>query len=284
MNLQQLLGIVRELARAWSADGISRLSAALAYFAVFSLAPLLIIVIQIAAFVLGAGRAGGHHAAARAAIFSWLQHSLGASATAVVAQIVDSMLRQPGQGLFAAAIGWMLLIFGALGLVGALRDALDIVWHVQPPETGLLGALRARALSLAFVVVTAFFLIATVIVNTALLGFAGSELLATLVSFAACVLLFALLFKLFPAAKVGWRDALAGAAATTVLFEVGQLALSWYLNRASTASVYGAAGSLVLILLWIYYTAQTVLIGAEFTKALGERSTSTVAGAGAIAG
>ncbi len=272
-----MLAVVREVARAWSEDGISRLSAALAYFAVFSLAPLLIIVIQVAALVLGAGHAEGHHSAARDAIFNWLQHSLGTAASAAVSQIVDSMLRQPAQGLFAAFASWTLLFFGALGLVGALRDALDIVWHVRSSDAGIRGALRTRALSLVFIIVTAFFLIATVSVNTALAGSIGSQVLGTLVSFAACTLLFALMFKFFPAATVTWREALVGASVTAVLFELGQLALSWYLGRASTASAYGAAGSLVVVLLWIYYTAQTVLIGAEFTKAFGERFGSRAA-------
>ena len=271
---RNVVSVVREVAAAWSKDGVSRLSAALAYFAIFSLAPLLIIVIQIAALVLGGGNAAGHHSAARAAILGWLQHSLGAQATGAVSQIVDSMLKQQGQGIVAAIISWALLLFGALGLVGALRDSLDIVWQARSSETGIWAAVRSRAVSLVLIVVTAVFLIGTVALTTFLggtAGTAGSQALGTVVSFAVCVLLFGAIFKFLPAAKVSWRDALVGAGVTALLFEIGQLLLAWYLGRASTASAYGAAGSLVVVLLWIYYSAQIVLIGAEFTKVYAAR-------------
>ena len=270
MGDRNVVSVVREVAAAWSKDGVSRLSAALAYFAIFSLAPLLIIVIQIAALVLGGGNAAGHHSAARAAILGWLQHSLGAQATGAVSQIVDSMLKQQGQGIVAAIISWALLLFGALGLVGALRDSLDIVWQARSSETGIWAAVRSRAVSLVLIVVTAVFLIGTVALTTFLGGNGRNRRLPSARDRRFVRGLRAALRRHLQI-LAGGKSVVARRARRRGRYRAPlrdrTALLAWHSGRASTASAYGAAGSLVVVLLWTDATlAQIVLIGAEFTK------------------
>lgn len=282
--MRRFIALIAQTASEWSKDKAPRLAAALAYYTAFSLAPLLIIVIQLAALVIGGGHAGGHHEVLRKAIFSSLSGVIGHKASDALRGIVDTIVHQQRQGIIAAAVSWGLLLFGALGLVDALQDALNTIWHVPPAATpSIWSQIRKRLTSFAMIGGIAFILIVSLLVNTALSAFAhvlaqlfpGLAFLMKIAdfigSFGIIALLFALMYKYLPDTNIQWGDVWTGAALTAALFDVGQFLLGWYLGRASTASAYGAAGSLVLILLWVFYSAQIFLFGAEFTKVSGGR-------------
>lgn len=284
LSMRRFLALIREAISEWSNDKAPNLAAALAYYTTFSLAPLLIIVIQFAALIMGGGRASGHHQVFRDAIFSALSGVLGREGVGILRGAVDTIAAQRQQGLVAAAISWILLLLGALGLVGALQDALNTVWHVST-ERGKSWwmQIRKRLMSLAMIAAIAFILIFSLLVNTALTAVAGSpahgfpqfdlvvKIADFLISLGVVTVLFALVYKYLPDVNVQWSDIWAGAVVTAVLFDVGQVLLGWYLGRTSTTSAYGAAGSLVLILLWVFYSAQILIFGAEFIKVFTTR-------------
>jgi membrane protein len=184
--------------------------------------------------------------------------------------------KRAGSGVLATIVSVGVLLFSASNVFGQLKDALDRVWGVAPPpKSGLWHTLQQRFFSITLVVGTVFLLIVSLIASTMLTGMTnaiGLEeglLLGALhfvVSFVVITALFALIFKVLPDARVQWRDVWAGAIATAVLFTIGKFLLGWYLGRAATTSVYGAAGSLVALLLWVYYSAQILFLGAEFTQ------------------
>ena len=255
----------------WEEDKAPRLGAALAFYSVFSIAPLLIIVIAAAGLIFG-------KEAAEKGIVSEIEGTVGEP----VAKAIEQMLvnaSEPGRSVTATIIGVATLVFGAMGVFGQLQDALNTVWKVTPkPGRGIWGFLRDRFFSLTMVLGTGFLLLVSLVLSTVLSalgtfmsdslpGGAGLwQVVQTVVSFAVVSLLFAMIFKFVPDARVAWRDVWFGALLTALFFTVGKLALGWYLGRESTTSEYGAAGSLVVILLWVYYTSQIMLFGAEFTR------------------
>jgi membrane protein len=261
--------LVKQTVNAWLEDKAQRMGASLAYYTVFSLAPLLVIALAVAAMIFGDQAA------------SQIQQEIGATVGGPVAGAIGQMIqhaKNPASGTIATMIGIVVLLFGASGVFGELQDALNTVWQVQPrPGRGLMGVLRDRFFSFSMVLGSCFLLLVSLIVTTALSavsrytsGLPGGDVLwqivNALVSFAIIALIFALIFKVVPDVKIGWGDVWVGAVVTAVLFTAGKYALSVYLASESVTSPYGAAGSLVIILLWVYYSSQILLFGAEFAR------------------
>jgi membrane protein len=247
------------------------MAAALAFYTTFSLAPLLIIAVAIAGLVFG-------REAAQGKIVYGIQSLVGISGAHTIQELIDNA-RKPASGTLAAIVGVATLLLGSTAVVGELQDSLNTVWKVKArPRTSLLSIVRTRFISFAMVLGVGFLLLVSLILSTllsVLTGLAGrviTSLDARLhlvdlgFSFLGITVLFALLYKVIPDVKLRWRDVWAGAAAASLLFAVGKFALGLYLGHSSVESTYGAAGSLVVLLLWVYYSAQILLFGAEFAQ------------------
>jgi membrane protein len=272
--------IVVEAASEWVNDKAPRLGAALAYYAIFSIAPLLVIAIAIAGMVLGEEAAQGQ-------ISAQVQNLVGTQGGEAVETMVKSA-NKPGAGTIGSALGIGMLLFGAAALFGQLQDALNTIWEVQPkPGRGAWGFVRDRFLSLTMVLGVAFLLLVSLIVSSALAA-VGTLLgdwqtgtvgliVTTSLDVVVVTVLFALIYKYLPDAVIAWRDVWFGAAVTAVMFSLGKFLIGLYLGRAGVGSAYGAAGSLAVLLVWLYYASQIFLFGAELTKAyanhLGSRIT-----------
>jgi membrane protein len=279
-----MLDLFKQTFSEWSRDKASRLAAAMAYYAIFSMAPLLVVAVQLLAVGLG-----GQEAAHRA-LHSQIAHVAGPGVSKALDGIVKAQEQHRGQGVIAAIIGWIMLLLGALGMFGTLQDALNTIWRA-PESTGfnLKRMLRDRSASFAMVLVVAVLLFVMVVASSLIVGLSSHVgLLAHpwiagtingLVTASVATLLFAAIYKFLPDTHVKWSDTWHGAVLTAILFVLGQYLLAWYLGRASTASVYGAAGSLVVVLLWLYYAAQIFFFGAEFTRVAAERRGSRPAAA-----
>lgn len=277
MNLKSAWGMLRQTYNEWSADKAPRLGAALAYYAIFSIAPLLVISVAVAGLVFG-------EQAARGEIENQIRDTIGPRA----AEVIQDMLHRTyasGGSMTATVIGIALLFFGASGVFVELQESLDTVWKVRPkPDRGFWGVIRDRFLSFVIVLGTGFLLLASLVLSTALAALDRFwswdvyvwQLVNSLVSFGFITVLFALIFKFLPDATVAWRDVWVGAALTALLFTVGKYLIGLYLGQSSTTSAFGAAGSLVVILIWVYYSAQILLFGAEFTRVYALRRGSDV--------
>ncbi len=268
------------LARAWAGwnrDNAPRLGAALAYYTLFSLAPLLIIVIAIAGLVFGQEAAQGH-------IVSEMRDLLGEAGATALEDIVEHS-RKAESGLVATALATFTLFLGASGAFVELKGALNEVWDVDASQrrTGIRGLIRDRLASFAMVLVVGFLLLVSLLANAALAASGGvlarylppigalAQAASGLSSFAMTTALFALLFKFLPDRPIAWKDVWAGAALTSLLFSLGRQLIGLYLGRSSFGSVYGAAGSIVVLVVWVYYAAQIFLFGAELTQAWSGR-------------
>lgn len=255
----------------WYEDRAPRLGAALAYYTVFALAPGLVLIVAVAGLGLGPDRALEQ-------ILEQIGYLIGDEGARAIGAVIADARRQP-VGPTAALLATATLVFGLWGVFGELQDAFNTIWGVVPkPGRGLVQILKDRFLSFAMVTGIGFLLLVSLAVSAwlAALGKFFSELLPAPelalkaidvgISFAVITLLFALMFKLLPDVHVAWRDVWLGAAVTSLLFTAGKSLIGLYLGKSSVASVYGAAGSLVVILVWVYYSAQIVILGAEFTK------------------
>ena len=264
--------ILRRSVEGFAEDGALRLSAALAYYSIFSVAPLLLVAVYIAGVFYGPDAAKGQ-------LEDQLQNYVGGAAASGVQELVKSA-DQPARGGFAVAIGLAALILGASGVFGQLKDALNTIWEVQLKTTSVVqDFIHNRLLSFAMVLVIGFLLLTSLVLSAAVaslnsylqgrFGIPGVVWTSAnfLLSFAMVTTLFATVFKVLPDVVIAWRHVWLGAAVTAVLFETGKLGLAYYLGRESTASSYGAAGSVVLLLLWVYYSSCILLFGAEFTRA-----------------
>jgi membrane protein len=278
-----MLSLLKKTASEWMEDDAPTLGAALAYYTVFSLAPLLTIAIVIAGFFFGKEAAQGQ-------IFDELRGLLGQESGKAVQEMVQSANAQPTAGIIATIVSVIMLLFGASGVFGQLQASLNRIWEVKPkPGRGVLGILRDRLLSFGFTLVVGFLLLVSLVLTAAIALVAdwmgglmpGSETLAQLLNFvlslALITLLFGMMFKFLPDAKIAWRDVWIGAFLTALLFTVGKFALGIYLGKSSVASSYGAAGSLIVLLLWVYYSSQILFFGAEFTQVYANRFGSRVA-------
>jgi membrane protein len=271
MNLKSMVELLKATIADWQEDKASRLAAALAYYTVFSLAPLLVIVIAIAGLVFGPE-------AARDQIDNQLQSLLGRDG-AEAAQTMIASANKPTTGIIASIINIAILLFGASGVFAQLQDALNTVWEVAPkPGQGIISVIRSRFLSFSMVLGIGFLLLVSLVLSAGLaaVGAYLSHLLPGLdflwqivnfvISFGVITLLFAMIYKILPDAKIAWGDVWIGAAITALLFTIGKFLIGLYLGNASVGSAYGAAGSLVVLLIWVYYSAQILFFGAEFTQ------------------
>jgi membrane protein len=260
--------LLRQTVSEWSEDGAPRLGAALAYYSVFSLGPILLIAIGVAALLFEASNVENQ-------VIGQISGLVGAQGgEAVRAMLSGSAIG--GKSLLATILGVGLLLFGAIGVVVQLKDALNIIWDVEEPDAGgVWGYVRKYALSLAGVLGLGFLLTVS-LVTSAAVGALGKywgafpETLVTVLNFIAnfgvLTLLFAMMFKWLPDIDIEWRDVWLGAAVTSLLFGVGKFVIALYLGKQGLESTFGAAASIVLILVWVYYSAQIVFFGAEFTQ------------------
>lgn len=270
-SLRAIQHLLRETLADWSADHAPRLAAALSYYTLFSLAPLLVIVIAVAGLVFGPD-------AVRGELVAQIDGLVGRDGARAIEDLIASA-SQPSDGILAAAVGLVLLLFGAGGVLLQLQDALNTIWEVQPPrQTGVWTFIRTRLASFAFVLGIGFMLLVSLAVSASLAAMQryasslipGTEVVWMAVNFVSSVViitvLFALMFKYVPDAVIRWSDVWIGAAATAILFTIGKFLVGMYLGRGSVASAYGAAGSLVVVLVWVYYSAQILFFGAELTQ------------------
>lgn len=276
-NLAHLLKLAHQ---GWTEDNASRLSAALAYYTIFSLAPLLVIIIAVTGLIWDAG-------AVRAQILGQVQSLVGAEGAEFVAGLMTNT-GSIGEGILTLLIGVLALLFGALGVFNELHTSLNIIWNIKVEKPkGFWGSLKKvlldRLLSFTMILGIGFLLLVSLVVTAGVsatqetLGdaFPMSELLLQIVNLVLSVgvitVLFALIFKFLPNARIAWRDVWMGAFVTSLLFSLGKTVIGIYLGNSAAASTFGAAGSLVLLLIWIYYSAQILFFGAEFTQVYANR-------------
>ncbi|WP_419899834.1 YihY/virulence factor BrkB family protein [Roseomonas sp. USHLN139] len=260
---QSVLGFIED-------DCLSR-GAAIAFYTVTSLAPVLLIAIAIAGTVFG-------EEAARGAIVGQLGGLMGPAGAEIVQSIILSA-SNPTSGLLASAFGLATLLLTASGVFGEIQSSLNLIWRVEVSGDTVSRLLRARAASLGLVATLGFLLLVSLVVSAALTALGTMldghlpalalivRIANTVISFALVALLFAAIYKILPDRRLEWRDVIIGAIATTLLFNLGKTLIGLYLGSSAVGSTYGAAGSAVIVLLWIYYSAQIFLLGAEFTKA-----------------
>ena len=263
--------LIKGTVSAWIADHAPSMGAALAYYTIFSIAPLLLIAIAVAGLAFGVE-------AARGEVVAQLQGLMGESAARAIERMVESA-NKPGTGAVSTLIGTALLLVGATTVFGELQDALDRIWRApaRKRNSGLWSFLRARLLSFGLILALGFLILVSLLFGAAMaalgrrLGpvFEGWEFAAQainfVVSFVMVTGLFALIYKVMPRVHVAWRDVWIGSTVTAALFTVGKLLIGLYIGKSGITSVFGAAGSVAVLLLWVYFSAQIFLLGAEFT-------------------
>ena len=274
MNYSNLWPMLKQTFSAWSDHEAPRLGASLAFFTILSLAPLLILIIAIVAVIFG-------HSTAQDQIVGQIEGVMGHDGGRAVRGIIEHAAQEPASGAFASIIGVITLFFGASGVFGELRSAMNKVWDVKPATGGgIRGTIKERFFSFGMVLAVGFLLLVSLVLSASLaaLGKFFSGILPFpefvlsginfAVSFAGIAFLFALIFKYVPETKIDWKDVWFGAMATAFLFAIGKHLIGLYLGKAAVGSAYGAAGSLVVLLVWVYYSAMIFLFGAEFTHVL----------------
>jgi membrane protein len=268
-GLQDIWSLFKRAVGAWSDDYAPSMGAALSYYTLFSIAPLLLIVIAVAGWFFG-------DEAVRGELTSGLHDLMGEEGAKAVEGMVANA-SEPKQGIIATAVGVFVLILGATTVFGELQNSLDRIWRAPAREkvSGLWRILRARLLSIGMILGIAFLLMVSLVLD-AVLQLLGSmwgrgtwEVVAQavniVVGFGLTTTMFALIYKLIPRAKIEWHDVWVGAAVTAVLFTLGKFLIGVYIGRSAVASSFGAAASLVVVMIWVYYSAQIFLLGAEFT-------------------
>lgn len=268
--------ILVETWKSWNAHHAPRIGAALAYYTAFSVAPILIIAIAVAGTVFGTD-------AARDEVIHQMRGMLGETGAKAVQEMLTSA-HQGRKGGVAAIVGAVTLLIGASSLFAELQGALNVIWEAPPrAKAGILGKLRARFLSFAMVLVIGFLLLVSLVVSATLSGLQDSfggltpflaQSLNVLISLVATTILFGLIYKVLPDVEIAWKDVRVGAFVTAILFVIGKQLIGLYLGNSSLASTYGAAGSFVVMLAWIYYSAQLLLVGAEFTHVYAHRTSA----------
>jgi membrane protein len=279
-RLKDLWHLVRTAGKSWMADNATRLAAAVAFYSILSLAPLVILAVAIAGMAFGEG-------AAREGLVNQMRDLVGEEGAKVVETALENA-KKPSAGILATVIGAATLLLGASGVFGELHDAMNVIWKVREKSgRGILGMLRNKFLSFGMVLTIGFLLLVSLVLNTALTA-AGDYLngmapgipvlmrIANMfISFVVVTGLFAMLFRFLPDARAPWRNIWFGAVATGLLFTLGKFLIGLYLGKAAVGSPFGAAGSLVVLVVWVYYSALIVFFGVELTKArtdlLGEK-------------
>jgi membrane protein len=272
LTLRALGRIVRRAVSGWWNDNVPRLGASLAYYTLFALAPILVVAIAIGGLVFGSE-------AVRGEIVGQIQGLLGRQGAEAVQAMLEGASR-PSASIAATVVGIITFFLGATGAFLELQTALNAIWHVEPKTDGSYWRVLVmqRVISFGLVVALGFLLLTSLLVSAALAAvrrymgnaFPGEvvlwEALNVLVSLAVITLLFAMIYKVLPDVKLAWRDVWVGALVTAGLFTIGKLLIGLYLGTAGVGSTYGAAGSVIVILVWVYYSAQIILLGAEFTR------------------
>jgi membrane protein len=274
-NVSEVWALVRESVMEWVGDRASRKGAALAYYTVFSLAPILILAIAIAGLFFGED-------AARGEIYEQVRDLLGPDGARAIEAMVMNASR-PGAGLIATLVGFVTLFIGATTALAELKDGLDQIWDVPAERTsGFWYFVRKRLLSIGLILSIGFLLLVSLVLSAVLNVLAKRwgpadatgtvlETINFLFSFVLVTVLFAMIYKILPSARIAWRDVIVGSVVTALLFSIGKFAIGVYLGNSAIASTYGAAGSIILVLVWVYYSAQIFLLGAEFTKVYAHR-------------
>ena len=275
--LRGWLSLCEKAVYKWLDDRAPTMGAAIAYYTVFSLAPMLVMVIAVAGLAFG-------QKAAEGALFGELADLIGAES----AVAVQAMLRSAGDtqsGIVATAVGIGTLIIAATAVLGELQSALNVIW--KSPASGGLGLwhlVKSRLLGLAVILVIGFLLLVSLVISTALAAFSNYldwllpglagilDIVHLILSFGLTTVLFAMIFKILPDSPVEWKEVWLGAVIAAVLFTLGKHLISLYIGSSNMASSYGAAGALIIVLVWVYYSAQILLLGAEFAKAYSDRS------------
>ncbi|HET9024158.1 MAG TPA: YhjD/YihY/BrkB family envelope integrity protein [Burkholderiaceae bacterium] len=263
--------LLKGAARAFKDDYAQSMGAALAYYTVFSIAPLVFIVILVAGLIFG-------EEAARGEIFAQLRGLMGEQGASAIQTMVQSV-REPATGVIGTIVSVAVLLIGSTTVFAELQDALDRIWRapVREQVSGALALVRARLLSFGMILGIGFLLIVSLIVSAALAALGKwwgpllgdwetfAQLLNLALNFALFTTAFALIYKFMPRVKIEWRDVWIGAAVTSLLFSIGKFLIGLYIGKSAIASGFGAAGSIVVVLVWVYYSAQIFLLGAEFT-------------------
>jgi membrane protein len=281
VTFRQCWDLVRESFSEWSNDKVPRLGAALAFYTALSLAPLLVVVLATAGLFYGA-------AAVQGEIVWEIQSLVGREGAKFIQAIIAGAAHRPTTGIIATVLGLITLLFGASSAFVELQDALNTIWHVSvdPGRSGLASIftmIKVRALSFGLVLGIGFLLLVSLVVSAWIAAaeqFFGNilpmpepvlHLINLLVSFLVITFLFAVIFKVLPDVQLKWSDVAIGAAITSLLFSAGKFLIGLYLGKSTIASSYGAAGSFLIVLLWVYYSAQVFFLGAEFTKVYTRR-------------
>lgn len=273
--IKQLAPFVGQVFAEWNNHRVPALAASLAYYTLFSMVPLLVISIAIVGSILGQD-------AARAQIFAQVQEVVGDDGARFIDSLITST-RSPQGDVLATLVSVISLIFGAAGVFNQMKMTLRLIWNVpqERPPSGwwaILNALREQLISVAMVISISFLILVTLVLNAVLAGliafaseylaFAASwsQVLTFVLTFVLTILLIATIFKFVPGIWIAWGDVLLGASITALLFTLGRFAVGFYLGQSAVVSTYGAAGSLVVVLIWVYYSAQILFLGAEFTQ------------------
>jgi membrane protein len=275
-----ILDIIKKSAKDFMEDDCMDAAAALSYYTIFSLPAILVLLLTLISAVMNPSDVKG-------GIEGQLQAMMGPSAGEQVRTIIQQAEQKPHHGFLPTILGFAGLIFGATGAFGQLQKTLNRTWNVEPDpdQGGLKNFLTKRLFSFGMILVVAFFLLVSLVISAALTGIGGRlgdflpsglsgpllEVFNTVVSLAVIVALFAALFKVMPDAKIAWRSVWVGAAVTAVLFVLGKFLIGFYLGKSNPGQAYGAAGSLAVLLLWVYYSSLILLLGAEFTETWAER-------------
>lgn len=272
MQKKSIWQFVKTTVSQWIESEPFELAAALSYYTLFSLAPLLIIAISVAGLAFG-------REAAQNQIVETLKGVVGQDSAQAVQGMIQHASEKPKTGIISTIVGFIVLLFGAGGVVGQLQTSLNKIWGVKPkPGQGIWGLVRQRFFSFAMVLAIGFLLLVSLVVTAVLTSLTGmfsglfgegtfiAHLVDILVSFGFISLLFALIYKYVPDVEIQWKDVWVGAALTSVLFTVGKFLIGLYLGTSGVTSAYGAAGSIITVLLWVYYSSLIFFLGAEFTK------------------
>jgi membrane protein len=277
LSPKNLWSLAKETFSSWRDDFAPSMGAGISYYTVFSIAPLIIIVVAIAGFFFGSDAASGY-------LYAQLADLLGDQGADVVKDMVESS-QKSGQGIIATVTGSALLLAGATGVFAELQNDLDRIWKAPAAKKteGIWGMIRGRILTLGMVVSVGFLLLVSLVVSAALSalgkwwgGFFENfewllQVLDFVVSLGVITVMFALMYKILPRVSIGWRDVWIGALVTSLLFAIGKVLVGLYLGKSNVASSFGTAGSLVVLLVWVYYSAQIFLLGAEFTWVYAHR-------------
>ncbi|MVT42732.1 YihY family inner membrane protein [Chitinophaga oryziterrae] len=260
-------------------DKVLKLSAALSYYTIFSIAPMLIVIITLCQVFLG-------REAIEGSVYGQINHLVGNEAALQIQQMIKNATLS-GDSTWATIVGVITLVFGATGVFGEIQDSINFIWQLKAkPKNGLLKILINRLLSFSMVISLGFILLVSLALN-GLIELFGKQLIYLLpqitdvsmafiyvvnlaLTFTIITLLFAIIFKVLPDARVKWKHVIVGAVTTAVLFMIGKFAIGFYLGASKVGSAYGAAGSIVIILLWVYYSAIILYFGAEFTQVYAE--------------